>query len=227
MGDYAYRKSDDAHIKIGTCGSLYYLTFDQWAAGEVYGEDANYISRYIRGTTFRVPLEAEKDIKPGDFDFNGYHGTEPIRLVFDKMYVDEEHHNYELTDFAKEIKGHCLHSPGFISMTKGIGREGHSCGIYASAPCYHGFTASREEQKEKNFSYNGFQSHVLGITSVGFSHDGMAGATLSCICCESSFCMVDRYELENFRCFYSDNKKDFQNVIECLERMEDWAAINL
>lgn len=229
MGDYAYRKSDNQRIKIGTCGSLYYLTFDQWAADSVYGEDAAYIRGCLKGAiTFRLPLEAEKDIKPGDFDFNGFHGTYPIQLYFRQRYVDEEHRNYELTDFVKEIKGHCFSSPGFIKMTKKVGRDNYECGIYASAPCYHGFSASEKEQREKHFSYNGFHSNVLGITSVGFAHNGAAGANLTCMCCEKTVCMVDRHELqEQFGCFCSEDKKDFQNVLDCLTRMETWAAENL
>ncbi|SHI61056.1 hypothetical protein SAMN02745671_01138 [Anaerovibrio lipolyticus DSM 3074] len=229
MGDYAYRKCDGQEIKIGTCGVNYYLTFDQWVNGEVWGKDARLMNKNLERQSFRLPIEEEKDILPGDFDFHGFDGADPVRVFFRKEYVDEGNRDYRYTPFVKEIRKYCFENKGQLAMTKKLGKyrfgdfeEG--TGIYAYAPCYHGFVADKDEFKGKNFGYNGFNPHVLCITSVGFSSTMEAVATVSCYACEKHICMVGVDEMYQFRPLTSNYEQDFWNTVNLLHRMNRWAV---
>ncbi|BAL83498.1 hypothetical protein SELR_17900 [Selenomonas ruminantium subsp. lactilytica TAM6421] len=221
MGDYAYRKSDNERIKIGTCGAMYYLTFDQWANGEVYGEDANGIAEYLEHMTFRLPLASEKDVKAGDFEFYGYSGAKPLR-VYCKKYKDKE--EKEVTDFYKELRKFCLDNPYNIKMTKTLGkRQGYSwderTGIYVNAPCYHGFIP---DEPPKGVGYNGFNPHVLAIEGVGIRH-GEARVIMCCVACEHTVCSLNLKDLvQNFGCFY-ESTEDWEYLIDRLMFMDKWA----
>jgi hypothetical protein len=60
MGDYGRIKATKEEIKIGTCGSYYYLTHAQ-------KEMVTY-SYYRDGDSYRLLFEDEQKVKPGCFD---------------------------------------------------------------------------------------------------------------------------------------------------------------
>lgn len=216
MGDYAYRKSDKKEIKVGTCGSMYYLTFQQWANGDVCGGDVAGLIDVLPAITFRLPMENEKDIKAGDFDFYGFHGAEPIKILFKQRYVDKEHNNYEETPFVKEIHGWAMKNPSFIQL------RNEYAGIMRCVPCYHGWLAPEEEVKQEKIGYNGFNDNVLCLTSVGFTHQMEAVVNVSCYACGQSICALSVDELDNLHSI-GEGRKDFQNVVDCLHYMNEWA----
>ena len=221
MGDYAYRTCDNAEIKVGCCGALYYVTFDQYVNGEVYGGDMVGLSKHVDKLTFRLPLESEKGILPGNFDFDGSYGAEPIPIYFKRRYIDEDNRNYELTEFVKEIKGYCMQKPGKIQMTHIIEKHRdwtEGTGIYAYAPCWHGFIP---KDRPASIGYNGFNDNVLGISHLEFS-EGKAYAVLCCRACGSIVCGVDADELEKNFDVISRYDKDLANIIDCIRRMDKW-----
>ncbi len=229
MGDYAYRKCDGEEIKIGTCGAMYYVTWEQWKNGEIYGKDASNIKEYIDTCTFRLPLYEEEGILPGDFDYNGYLGAEPIRVYFKHEYKDEK--RTEFSDFYKEIGAICQENYGNIQMTKSLGMRNEkgygqfeeNVGIYASAPCYHGFPG----ELPKGIFYNGLNSNVLAVFGVGI-RKGRARAIIGCVACGDTVFSTDYDEfVREFGCMsIHEHKQDWDNLLSCLKDMDEWANEN-
>ena len=229
MGDYAVRKSDGVKVKIGTCGAMYYMTFDQWLKGDVYGGDASNIREYIESMTFRLPLASEKDIAVGDFDYHGYYGAEPLRVYLKQYEETEDGKRGQETEFSKELGKFCRANAGTIKMTKTIGKRrcgehewDEGVGIYVDAPCYHGYTGD----VPKGVGYNGFNPHVLAVTGVAIRH-GRARAIMSCIACEHTVCSLSIDELvQNFGCFH-EHEEDWEYLIDRLISMDEWAKANV
>lgn len=73
MGDYAYHNGQ--HIKVGTCGDMYYLRPDQIDLVEFEG------LMNLKECRFRFPFPHEDGAKPGEFDDHNWgfrvRGVEP------------------------------------------------------------------------------------------------------------------------------------------------------
>jgi hypothetical protein len=244
MGEYAIRKSDGADIKIGTCESMYYMTFRQWANKDIFGGDTP-TKDVLKHINFRLPRLDEKDIKVGDFE---HFQAQPLPL-FLKRYRNKidnslnvgttdsdkfKHWDFEESDFTKEIRQICFDNSGFIQMAAKMqyphdkekwGFE-ETAGILASVPCYHGFTT----EDPKGFGYNGFNSHVLAVMRVAAREiDGVykAVAVIGCRACGSTIFSVDIDELmENFG-ITEDNRPGFWYLINELEYMQTWLDENM
>lgn len=246
MGEYAIRKIDGQEIKIGTCESMYYMTFRQWAEKQVIGGDTPS-KNLLNAINFRLPRLDERAILPGDFDT---YRAQPIPLFLkryrnkhnNKLYVDTHydsryrHYDYEESDFAKEIKGICHHSKGHIQvqakMTFPHDREkwgfDETAGILVSIPCYHGFTFENELPKE--MGYNGFNTHVLAAMRIAARLDNgkyKACAVIGCRVCGDTIFSITIDELkENFE-VTTQNKPNYYYMLNELEYMQNWLDKNM
>jgi len=66
MGEYAYRKEDNAHIKIGTCESMYYIRYED--RNKVKKDEFSLDCSKETGLYWRLPFTDEDGIKPGDYE---------------------------------------------------------------------------------------------------------------------------------------------------------------
>lgn len=246
MGEYAIRKSDGVDIKIGTCESMYYMTFRQWANGDVIGGDTP-TKKYLKHIDFRLPRLDEKDIQVGDFE---HYQAQPLPLLL-KRYRNKidgslnvrttdsdkfRYYDFEESDFTKEINKYCFENEGCIQMVAKMqyprDKEKHgyeeTAGISASVPCYHGFTAETEERK--GFGYNGFNSHVLAVMRIAAREiDGeyKAMAVIGCRVCGSTIFSIDIDGLmENFG-ITEDNRPGFWYLVNELDYMQNWLDENM
>lgn len=115
MGEYAKRKSDGAHIKIGTCESMYYLRLeDKNKVTPDSGSDFGYY--------WRLPFPDEDGVLPGDYqDYN-----RGLRLYkTEKVNGSEYCKDYENEDFCNEY-------PGTIQLYH------KEAGLLVNLPCHHG-----------------------------------------------------------------------------------------
>lgn len=116
MGDYATRLSDGAHIKVGTCGAMYYCRYEQI---DEIRMDGNY---NLDGCLWRIPLPSEDGIKPGDFEYD--------MLLKDKSIPYEL--MIDLERFTNEMKESLLESVGLVQSYV------ESLGMLVNIPCHHG-----------------------------------------------------------------------------------------
>jgi hypothetical protein len=107
MGDYARIKKTGEEVKIGTCGSNYYLRHDQ--KNEI--ENVNGKKYNFEGESFRLIFEDEKNIKPGHFD-NYNRGIRFYNSI--DFFTPEQIENLK---------------PGIMQFSKN--------GLLLNVPCYH------------------------------------------------------------------------------------------
>lgn len=120
MGDYMLRTADRERIKVGTCGALYYLRFDQWRQVEPCGDID--LSRCIDRVQFRFMWPDEDNIPAGEFgdhdrdiEIPGYMpeseyplerpAVGPIRLVRQKVVLGEDDDPGELQPIVRDSSG--------------------------------------------------------------------------------------------------------------------------
>lgn len=66
MGEYAKRKSDGAHIKIGTCEEMLYLRYED--RNKVEPWTGSLDAAKTLGLYWRLPFLDEDDVLPGDYE---------------------------------------------------------------------------------------------------------------------------------------------------------------
>jgi hypothetical protein len=246
MGEYAIRKCDGQEVKIGTCASMYYMTFRQWAAGDVIGGDTP-TKKHLNSIDFRLPRPDEENILVGDFE---EYRAKPIPLFLKryrnkkngKLYTnthsdpDYTHYDYEESNFTSEIKEICFDNWGVIQVSAKMkfphNREKwgfeETAGIHANIPCYHGFTSDKLPEK---MGYNGFNTHVLAVMRIAARKDDSgklkACAVIGCRACGDTVFSVTIDELkENFEVTTS-NEQDFYYLLNELEYMQMWIDRNM
>lgn len=240
MGEYAIRKCDKQEIKIGTCESMYYMTFAQWARGEVIGGDTPH-KKILKHINFRLPRADEQDILPGDFEEPH---AQPIEL-FLKAYKHKEtgklevtpegsYYEYEESEFTKEIREICIENKGIIQVEgkmtfpRAIKYSSYDekTGIIANIPCYHGFTSDLP----KGFFYNGFNSHVLAVMTIAARiRDGKykACAIIGCRACGRTIFSITKDELKENFWVTTSNEVDFYYLLNELDYMQMWLDKNM
>lgn len=139
MGEYATRKSDQAHIKIGTCESMYYLRFDDIHLIEY---DHNLLEP---GCSFRLPFPDEDDLPPGAGSYEEYE-----RAVGLMPYTDQ--------DTGKEME---FDDPWTRKWPGLIQAHHKTSGILVNFPCYHGILP---EGNGKSYKEGGIAFHWNGKT---------------------------------------------------------------
>jgi hypothetical protein len=134
MGEYAIRKSDGAHIKIGTCEDMYYLRYEDRDKVRPLPNNVDPV-KYASELRFRLPFPDEDHVKPGDYeDFNRgvrlccktstgynvpcYHGQKLPDLGNARAFWNGKGHSFELTQVRPvDVNGvvklipivHCRH----------------------------------------------------------------------------------------------------------------------
>ena len=98
MGEYAFRKSDKAEVKIGTCNSMYYLRWDN-------RKDIVYPYSLL-DVSFRLPFPDEDNVRIGEYDVY----DRSIPLVNYMPFTQLEHGNIWLHHISgMRVEVPCYH----------------------------------------------------------------------------------------------------------------------
>ena len=116
MGDYATRLCDGEHIKVGTCGAMYYCRYEQINEIEM---DGHY---NLDGCLWRIPLPSEDGIKPGDYD-SGL--VRENRIPYDLLLKQD--------DFSDDMKQTLVETKGIVQAYV------EELGMLINVTCFHGF----------------------------------------------------------------------------------------
>jgi len=160
MGEYAVRKSDKTHIKIGTCEAMYYLRWDD--IDKVF---ASYDLRQP-GLWFRLPFPDEDEVLPGEYDnYNrGY------RLL---PYKNDDDIKTEFrVDDADE-------HPGSFQLT-------HPSGLLVGVKCYHGIRLP-EGSSDIRLHWNGRDPYPWELCMVKNHEDQGLLPLVQCRHCGKTF----------------------------------------
>jgi len=146
MGEYTTRKSDNAHIKIGTCNAMYYLRWDDIDKVESPGYDLR-----SPGLWFRLPFPDEDKLRPGD----GYDYERAVPLI-----------PYEDKDTGERI------AFDLSDVEEGIVQMHHwGLGMLLNVNCYHGSRLPESNNEIKVFG-NG-RSHLNWELYMVKNHEGI------------------------------------------------------
>jgi len=150
MGEYATRKSDNEHIKIGTCESMYYLRFDD-IDHVIYDYDLRDTEA---NTSFRIPFPDEDHLLPGAGCLTYNRG---YRL---RAYIDsntDQRVDFDSAPYAEH--------PGNLQLT-------HPCGLLLNVSCYHGHRLPEAHGGFRPF-WNGKDPAFFELVRVKLTPDGL------------------------------------------------------
>lgn len=137
MGEYAIRKSDGEHIKIGTCETMYYIRYEDRSKVEALPCSVDLKDAHKYGLRFRLPVFSEDGIEPGNYEES--EGSIPLF--------------HEKTKKNFPIKGG---KPGLIYVTH------KDSGVQVTFPCYHGEKLPESYGKgDDEVSFRSFHSHAI------------------------------------------------------------------
>lgn len=196
MGEYAIYKGE--RVKIGTCNEMYYLRWEQRHDVKPLSGNVDPVKE-IQSIWFRAPRHSEDGIAPGMFDYQGWNGVRPIRLMIRE----------DCQWFESEVRKISIASQGISQVVN------KKLGVLCNVPCYHGFTG----ELPKGMSYNGFNSNLLGIAGVGI-RDNEACALIGCLGCGSTFMRIGFKELVMNCKPFPGEEEDYELAIKQMMEME-------
>lgn len=141
MGDYATRLCDGEHIKVGSCGAMYYCRYEQINEIEM---DGHY---NLDGCTWRIPLPSEDGIKPGDYEYGG--------LLRDGWCVPYDL-RLKTDEFDDETKNGLLKNVGIVQTAI------KTLGLVLNVPCHHGLKLPEVGDRGVKAFWNG-KNEVLHL----------------------------------------------------------------
>ena len=196
MGEYASYKGE--HIKIGTCTMMYYLRWDQRKEVVALHGSVNPVTQ-AEQIWFRAPRKREDGIEPGNFDYYGWCGVQPIRFRIKQ----------ECQRCADEVREIAMRENGIVQV------RAKKLGVTCNVPCWHGYLGILPE----GMFYNGFNSNLLGIAGLSI-RDGFAAALIGCLGCGDTFMYMDFEEL--VRCCepIRDDGEDFEYALRQMMDIE-------
>lgn len=132
MGEYARRKTS-AHVKIGTCSSMYYCRYDQRNQIEYGYNDHDYM--------WHIPAIEEDGIEPGDFEFQALIDSDGFPAYSVRLrYLTEE--NFPDLDYG---------------TTQIVTRK---TGMLVNVPCGHGVRLPKSTE-DIRFFFNGRRGGLM------------------------------------------------------------------
>ena len=217
MGEYA--KFSGKEVKIGTCGALYYLRWNQRHLVEPLSGNVNPITQ-VDKVWYRLPLVEEDGIAPGYFEYYhaqgtlGSYGAKPVRFLCRKGKETELKGVYEETEFAKTLREYAMQDPGNSQIYN------NNVGVLCNVPCYHGHSGKLPDR----MGYNGLTPNTYAIFALGIRKNE-AMALVGCVACGETFAMIGLDEIKQ-EClpYFSDDEENWNAIIRTMEDME--ATIN-
>jgi hypothetical protein len=157
MGEYAIRKSDRTEIKIGTCGEMFYIRYED--RDKVTHKPGSINASQELNLFWRLPFPDEDEIAIGEYG-NHQRGQ--------RLYTESDKYGDDLELSA---------NPGIIQLR-------HESGLLLNVPCYHGKRLP-EVTKPMQAFWNG-KSWSLELTSIKNTTDGVK-PVVSCRHCNSAW----------------------------------------
>lgn len=153
MGEFATRLDDGERVKIGTCGDMFYLRYEDRTKVKAEPGDTDPVAE-AHQLRFRLPFPDEDSLQPGEYH-NAFRGERLARMVLGHA-----------EDFKPEL------GPGSLGLLGGSLQLRHECGLIINVPCHHGLKLPDVNGEGGRMHWNG-KSWFLELFQVKPTTDGV------------------------------------------------------